>query len=524
MASHQLAIAKASLAAGFLRPDPKPVSRDEINKFHSLLESTISQCSPGNVQNCKRWLLENVTPSSARITAFGKYLFNLSKSYDSLSQKGASPAATSKPSTKRKRLHMLYLINDLLHHTKSQGTTYPEIASLTSKLQPSLVDLFTAVASFLNCPKHQKKIVELLSIWEENAYYSKSYIEKLRETVQNAASHGSPSLGNKGDKQHSGHDGIASTEILKKDAPFVVPASHGDPYTPYYDLPAANMMPHIIPNSSKPINPQLVKALQFVAGPADESLTAAVKSFLKDIDGIFSEDSPKGVLIDIDEFGQPILQNKTTGELSSGTAYYGWSRSFCEKMKRDRGYGKRSTQAGMRGRDADSRSRSTSQRKRRRYSSSYRSRSRSRSESRSKSPSRSRSGRRSWRDKNSRSRSPNRSRGRRRSRSYSPQARHSNSSEEYPRRRHSPAPYSKFRSSSLTPSTSSSPGRYRDKKANAPPRSPSCSRPYSPPMAIGFNQVSNPILNSVSPNYEQQAANAQHPNPANYNREWDGRG
>jgi hypothetical protein len=50
MASHQLAIAKASFSAGLLRPDPTSVSRDAIADFHTLLNTLIVQCSPLNVQ------------------------------------------------------------------------------------------------------------------------------------------------------------------------------------------------------------------------------------------------------------------------------------------------------------------------------------------------------------------------------------------------------------------------------------------------------------------------------------------
>jgi hypothetical protein len=50
MASHQLAIAKASFSAGLLRPDPTSVSREDIAHFHSLLNSAVIQCTPRNVQ------------------------------------------------------------------------------------------------------------------------------------------------------------------------------------------------------------------------------------------------------------------------------------------------------------------------------------------------------------------------------------------------------------------------------------------------------------------------------------------
>lgn len=50
MAAHQVAIAKASLAAALLRPDPVSVGRDEIGRFHTHLEQALSKCTPSNVQ------------------------------------------------------------------------------------------------------------------------------------------------------------------------------------------------------------------------------------------------------------------------------------------------------------------------------------------------------------------------------------------------------------------------------------------------------------------------------------------
>lgn len=50
MASHSLVIAKASLSAGLMRPDPTPVPRDQIAQFHELLDICLVQCSPTNIQ------------------------------------------------------------------------------------------------------------------------------------------------------------------------------------------------------------------------------------------------------------------------------------------------------------------------------------------------------------------------------------------------------------------------------------------------------------------------------------------
>ncbi|RDW88284.1 hypothetical protein BP6252_00316 [Coleophoma cylindrospora] len=328
MASHQFAIAKASFSAGLLRPDPISLSREDIAQFHSLLNEAVLQCSPKNVQKCKNWILQNITQSTARCTALGKYLTALAISYN---EPTLREPAKREPSIKRKRLHLLYLLNDLLNHAKFHIND----ASISSKIQPILVSLLSTAASFKGCPKHQRKIADLLQIWEDKGFYSSDYIDKLRETVKNAQESGAAALGETVTSADGIQDGVARAA---KNIPYVMPAMHGDTSTSWFDLPAGNMMPHIVPNSTRPINPSMIKPLQFVAGPADEGLALAVKTLLEDVQKIYGGETSEEevVLGDIDELGQPIIMDEITGDVLEGEGYYGWSRSFCEKMKQRR--------------------------------------------------------------------------------------------------------------------------------------------------------------------------------------------
>ncbi|TVY52583.1 hypothetical protein LCER1_G006190 [Lachnellula cervina] len=373
MASHQLAIAKASFSAGLLRPDPTSLSRENIAHFHALLNSAVLQCTPRNVQKSKQWILENIVQSSARFTALGKYLTALATSF--------TDSEKREPSVKRKRLHLLYLINDILYHTKYRVSD----ASICSKAQPILVSLFGSAAAFKDCPKHQQKLFDLLDIWEERGYYSREYVDKLRETVKNASEAGEHSQGN-----GSTSDGDnASTAKLAKSAPYVMPAMHGDISTPWFDLPAGNLLQHIEPNSTKPINPDMIKPMQFVAGPANDELVRAVKSLLDDVQMIYGTENQEDrkADLDIDDLGQPIILDEITGNVIDGEGYYGWSRGFCERMKQ-----KKKGTGGPERRDR-SRSRSSSPGRKRRYSDSegsgsegYRPSQRRRSYSSSRSP------------------------------------------------------------------------------------------------------------------------------------------
>ncbi|TVY71164.1 hypothetical protein LSUE1_G005995, partial [Lachnellula suecica] len=373
MATHQLAIAKATFSAGLLRPDPTSLSRESIDEFHALLNAAVQQCTPRNVQKCKQWILANIVQSTARFAALGKYLTVLATSFTE------AQAAKREPSIKRKRLHILYLLNDLLYHTKYRVSD----ASICSKAQPILVNLFGSASSFKGCPKHLQKLLDLLAIWEEKGYYSKDYVDKLRVAVKSASEAGEYLQGGETT------DDIPTAKLLKT-APYVLPAMHGDPSTPWHDLPAGNLLQHIKPNSTRPINPDMIRPMQFIAGPADEEIVQAVKNLLDDVQAIYGTESREDGKAewDIDELGQPIILDEITGDVIDGKTYYGWSRLFCEKMKqKTKGFGG----PEERGR---SRSRSSSRGRKRRYSDSedsssegYRRTQRRRSYSSSRSPS-----------------------------------------------------------------------------------------------------------------------------------------
>lgn len=265
------------------------------------------------------------------------------------------------PSIKRKRLHILYLVNDILYHAKYKVRD----ASICGKTQPLLMNLFGSAASFENSPKHQRKLLDLLAIWEEKGYYSREYLDKLREAAKNASEAGQHL--EEGASTIDTHNAAATK--LAKSAPYVMPAMHGDPSTPWFDLPAGNLMQHIEPNSTKPINPDMIRPMQFIAGPANEDLVRAVKTLLDDVDTIFGKENQADGKAgwDIDELGQPIILDEITGDVIDGEGYYGWSREFCEKMKKKKKRGLDGS--GSRDRSQSrSRSRSSSRGRKRRYS------------------------------------------------------------------------------------------------------------------------------------------------------------
>ncbi|VUC33269.1 unnamed protein product [Clonostachys rosea] len=311
---HELAIAKAALFAALFRADPTPLTRPDVEAFLPLLDSALVQCSRSNVQVCfiardTSWIVDNFASSSThRATALGKYLVALA----------SKPSERdSRISLKRWRLHILYLLNDVIHHF----VTRLDNRKLESAWEAHLPALVAAAAGFDNCPKHKKKLVNLINLWEERSYFSASFVAKLRDALANGVS-----------TQQPVSESITSSVKLSKDTPFILPALHGDPSTPWFDLPASTWLMHMEANSTKPMKPEEIKPLQLKAGPASEKLVAAVQGLLADADFLFSKES-KDNNDEINELGERIVLDEVTGEIIGGETYYGWSTQFCQQMK-----------------------------------------------------------------------------------------------------------------------------------------------------------------------------------------------
>ncbi|KIW21369.1 hypothetical protein PV08_01949 [Exophiala spinifera] len=349
MASHHISLAKAAFGASLFRADVTKVTREDLTKFHEVFDATLACCSRHNVQKCKEWLLDNVIVSSARTAAFGKFLATVSRHL-------VSPASDyANHSLQRRRLHILYLLNDLLHHAQYHSSEAHHQANLTQSLRPYLLELFQLTAKEAK-PRTIRRVHDIVTIWKEAGYFEDHVLLRLLDPMDAESQESTHEV----QEQNKGSSPI-------KESPYILPATHGDPSSPFWDLPAGNLMPHIVPNSLQPIRSEQIRALQLSAGPADDSLVHALKDFLEEIksmDNAIASLEDKGVSVDVDEMGQISYRNETGDQV--GDTYYGWSRSFCEKMrKRDMS----EDDDSLRSRSRDSRrSRSNVAYKRRRYS------------------------------------------------------------------------------------------------------------------------------------------------------------
>ncbi|KAL8972754.1 MAG: hypothetical protein Q9183_000369 [Haloplaca sp. 2 TL-2023] len=321
-----------------MRPEPHSVPRADIAHFQRLLEALTLQCSSANIQLCKDWLLKNTALSATKTAAIGKYLVALASSLSASPKKDSSRSSHSQRlSGRRQQLHVLYLLHDFLHHTRYHVSELADDATSHNALEPYVLQLFAIISAYQpsECSQHFRKLHAILDIWAKEQYYPLAYIETLRETVEKQGSlSGVPTEILEPAALARGAVEAATTEG-RKNAPYIMPPCHGDISDPFYDQPAGNLLPHIVPNSMVPIKPHLVQPLQLNAGSASEDLANAVEALLQDASDIYgaktrSADTHKS---DFNALGQPVLVHGSSKDVADSEGYYGWSKSFCTKMK-----------------------------------------------------------------------------------------------------------------------------------------------------------------------------------------------
>ncbi|KAJ5416668.1 uncharacterized protein N7487_000218 [Penicillium crustosum] len=441
-------ILKATFEACLLCPDPTSVPKDEISAFHTLLERALSHCSQANIQTCKAWLVRFVAFSSSRVRGLANYL-------DALAASSPPPQpAGSKISAKRQRLHILYLINDLLHHCKYHMDAPATFSAVTGSLQLHIVQLVSHAA---NCdrqknPRHHRRLDDLLDIWAEHEYFHPELVAKLRQVV---------TIGVPVDFNNATNE-LNSAKKSGKNVPYIMPFTHGHPSRIWGDVRAGNIYPHLMPDSTSPIRGgTTMKPIQLLAGPADAKLVEHLKAFFSDVGKNFDpEVSGHDKHADVDRLGQEVIRGENTGDILDGEHYYGGSLEFCQPADTDiESFRDRSRSSSV----------SRTNNKRQRYSDS----SISQSESRSPSESRPyRPGFRHGNDARARNRSPQHSHSQ-----ESSSTPHESSTSHFPpphQPQHPAAPYSSF------PTIHPSNGQYAH-----PPMGPSNGYPQVPAPNYG---------------------------------------
>jgi CID domain len=270
-------------------------------------------------------------------------------------------------SISRQRLHLIYVLNDIFHHARHHATDSSS-KDAAAPFLPVLPDLFRHAASEQK-GSTCKRLSDLIEIWQCNQYIPTDVVEQINAAIIDPKSVAAGPASELPHKAQTASKGLA----------YIMPSMHGDPSLPFYELPAGNLMPHIVPKRRTSIRPDSIRPLLFAAGPADEGLVNAVKDFLREIEHVDDAYAieEKDLVADIDDLGQLFYRNEA-GEVT-GETYYGWSKEFCDRMKSRRNQKTNGSAQRSRSRCySSSRSPSPSRKRRCSHSSSDRSRSRSR--------------------------------------------------------------------------------------------------------------------------------------------------
>ncbi|KAM4066487.1 RNA polymerase II-binding domain-containing protein [Hirsutella rhossiliensis] len=309
-----LVVAKTALTATLIRADPNALHRGDVARFLELLDNTLDECSRPNVQKCKNWIIANVVPSGRRAATLGKYLVALSESMD---------IDFDRPSVMRRRLHVLFIASDVLHHVITRQRN-DELARSWDSHLPAMV---ATASTFEKCPKHLTKVRNLISLWEEREYLHAAFITRLRDSFAQASD------------KNSGTRIQISKEALKlaKEAPYTMPSSHGDPSTAWNHLPATSWLVQLAPDSTRPVRRDYLRPSQLTPGRLQEDLINRVKSALSDVEALFQDEHVREKTgADFNLLGEVQKQGDSADDAASIDTYWGWSRPLCHRTKQRR--------------------------------------------------------------------------------------------------------------------------------------------------------------------------------------------
>jgi CID domain len=136
------------------------------------------------------------------------------------------PQHSSQCSISRRRLHLLYLLSDLLHHTKYHAPGTSLHRNLTESFEPPLLELVRQAAADKKT-RVRRRLEDLVLLWEKEAHFKPDLVKKLGQTIDDPSAVSEQRV-------------PPSVTSTTKEMPFIMPPAHGDPSLPFYELPAGN--------------------------------------------------------------------------------------------------------------------------------------------------------------------------------------------------------------------------------------------------------------------------------------------
>ncbi|ALC43736.1 scaf6, partial [Drosophila busckii] len=130
-----------------------------LRDFDAVLQPIIESCTKDSISAGKNWILQHST-DSAKINVVLQYLLK---------------KALVNGSTFQQKLHLIYLVNDILHHCMRKS-----INDLKNNLENVVIPMFCS-ADLIASSDQRQKLAKLLSLWESKAkFFDACVISKLK--------------------------------------------------------------------------------------------------------------------------------------------------------------------------------------------------------------------------------------------------------------------------------------------------------------------------------------------------------
>ncbi|CAE1284660.1 CHERP [Acanthosepion pharaonis] len=139
----------------------------DLEELDKTVQPIIESCTKDAILNGKSWIFTHCV-SEEHCELIAQYLLN---------------RITDKDSTFDVKLHLIYLINDLLHHCQRKNAD-----ELKTHLEGIVVPAFCTASVHFTEDKKQK-LTKLLNLWESNKYFDTETIEKLKNPVDSVANY-----------------------------------------------------------------------------------------------------------------------------------------------------------------------------------------------------------------------------------------------------------------------------------------------------------------------------------------------
>ncbi|XP_014681782.1 PREDICTED: calcium homeostasis endoplasmic reticulum protein-like [Priapulus caudatus] len=139
----------------------------EMSELNNMAQSIIDSCTKDAISNGKNWIFNH----------------NLSEQHSMVIATYLLRRITAKETPFEAKLHLVYLINDILHHCVRKNA-----GSLKTSLEAVVVPIFCSTHMAADVPK-QEKLAKLLGLWEKNEYFSPRTLEQLKNPAASVSNY-----------------------------------------------------------------------------------------------------------------------------------------------------------------------------------------------------------------------------------------------------------------------------------------------------------------------------------------------